>query len=316
MTRTGSAIQVHETEGAADGPTLAIVAGINGDEVASIQAARRVIGALSADQFRGRVLIVPVANPPAVQAGTRVSPDGLVMSRAFPGSASGSPTERLADALGGELLPRCDALIQLHSANMLCVVDFVYRSRLRPDLSAVFGSRVIASAAPPAGTLATLAEERGVPSVVVELGGGRRWAAEYVDRAVEGVRNVMVALGMVDGALLGSPAQLEVSDLAFVTAPFAGLVEPHVPIGALGSELAPRAPLGTIVDLHGSEAGTVLEARYDRAILLMAPEYDTKVEAGEIAFIVADAATAVPVQAPDNSPHKRETHEEVQVSAT
>jgi predicted deacylase len=124
----------------------------------------------------------------------------------------------------------------------------------------------------------------------------------------------MVALGMVDGALPASSPQLHVSDLSMLIAPRAGILEPHVPISALGSEIAPRAALGAIVDLHVTEPVTFLEAGYDRAILLMAPEYDTKVEPGDLAFIVADASTAVPVQTRDHSQQEGDWHEHVQVS--
>jgi predicted deacylase len=300
---TTSRPRVHAIEGAVDGPTVGIVAGVNGDELASVRAARAVLGDLVADRLRGRVLMLPVAHPAGVRAVSRTSPDdGLLLSRAFPGRSDGSATERLADAVTDALLPACDVLIQLHSANEQFVVDFVYASRLRPELAHAFGTRVVARAAPPPGTLAALAEERGVPAVIVELGGGRTWAERYAGLALQGVRRVLAELGMLDGVADDGPPQVEVTELSFLTAPAGGILAPHVGIASLGHELEAGVALATITDPSSAAPVGVVEADLARPILLMAPERDTRVEPGELTFILADAATATAIDRTNHAP--------------
>ncbi len=66
--------------------------------------------------MRGRLILLPALNLPAVLAGTRVSPvDQINMNRAFPGDPRGTPTLMIADYVRRRLLPMCDAVIDLHS---------------------------------------------------------------------------------------------------------------------------------------------------------------------------------------------------------
>jgi predicted deacylase len=78
------------------GPTVLIVAGIHGDERAPPPAARRIVDWAIA---RGRLVIVPEANRPALRAGTRYSP-----AARFPDLNRNFPTAKAADPRG-ELAP-------------------------------------------------------------------------------------------------------------------------------------------------------------------------------------------------------------------
>src|SRR5206468_1298877 len=65
----------------------------------------------------GRLVLVPIANPLAFNAGSRVSPeDGVNLNRVFPGNASGTLTLRLAHALVDGIVQDADLAIDLHSA--------------------------------------------------------------------------------------------------------------------------------------------------------------------------------------------------------
>ena len=98
------------------GPTLLVLGGVHGDEYEGPHAVRTVFRELAADQLRGTFIGVPVTNVPAFEAGTRGSPlDGLNLARVFPGSRTGTPTERIAYQVGC-LIGRCDQLIDLHSS--------------------------------------------------------------------------------------------------------------------------------------------------------------------------------------------------------
>ena len=56
--------------GAQDGPTLAVTAGVHGAEFASIEAALQLGRTLRPEDVRGRVIVVPIANVPAFRATT------------------------------------------------------------------------------------------------------------------------------------------------------------------------------------------------------------------------------------------------------
>ena len=71
-------LTMHVVRGAAGpGPSLGLLAGVHGDEVGGIRSIRDVLASLAVERLRGTVVAVPVANPLAWAAGTRVSPERL-----------------------------------------------------------------------------------------------------------------------------------------------------------------------------------------------------------------------------------------------
>src|SRR5215469_6912348 len=60
--------------GRAEGPYLTLVAGVHGDESEGVLALMELWNELDPAAFTGRVVIVPVANPPAFAAHRRTSP--------------------------------------------------------------------------------------------------------------------------------------------------------------------------------------------------------------------------------------------------
>ncbi|MER9851739.1 succinylglutamate desuccinylase/aspartoacylase family protein [Mesorhizobium sp. M0106] len=98
-----------------EGSRLLITGGCHGDELEGPIVARRLIEWLPLTHC-GRAIVVPVLNPPAVQAGSRNTPvDGFNLNRVFPGRADGSVTERVADAISRLLLPMAETVFDLHS---------------------------------------------------------------------------------------------------------------------------------------------------------------------------------------------------------
>ena len=92
-----------------DGPTALLTGGNHGDEYEGVTALLKLAGRLRAEDIRGRVIIVPMMNHPAVLNGTRTSPlDKGNLNRAFPGSPTGTLTQRIADYFTRYLVPLCD----------------------------------------------------------------------------------------------------------------------------------------------------------------------------------------------------------------
>lgn len=76
-----------------EGPTIMIMGGVHGDEIAGYLAAD-IIATWSID--RGTLLVLPRANAHAIDTETRYPPGTCDLNASFPGSAAGNPTERLA----------------------------------------------------------------------------------------------------------------------------------------------------------------------------------------------------------------------------
>src|SRR5688572_33510220 len=101
---SGTRVPVTVIQGMAAGPTLALVAGTHGSEVAPIVALQRVRASLDPSQLRGTVILVHIANMPSYLKRTiYYSPiDGRNLNRVYPGRANGSVSERIAHAITSE----------------------------------------------------------------------------------------------------------------------------------------------------------------------------------------------------------------------
>ena len=75
------------------GPTVLTMSGNHGDEYEGQIANWKLIRGLNPKDVRGRVIVLPMANFPAAQAGMRTSPiDQGNLNRSFPGDPNGTPT--------------------------------------------------------------------------------------------------------------------------------------------------------------------------------------------------------------------------------
>src|SRR5213594_4724170 len=116
---SGTRIPLTIVRGKDPGPTLALIAGTHGDEVAPIIALQRVRRELDPARLRGTVLLVHVANLPSFLRRTvYYSPiDGKNLNRVYPGKRDGTVSERIAYAITHEIIERADYLVDIHAGD-------------------------------------------------------------------------------------------------------------------------------------------------------------------------------------------------------
>jgi predicted deacylase len=270
--------------GAAPGPTLAVTAGIHAAEYPPIEAATRVARELDPARLHGSVIVVPLVNVPGFFARSiYVNPvDGRNLNRAFPGSATGVASERVANFLLEHVIDGCDAYLDLHCGDMIeALVPFVgYHVTGRDDvdgrsraLSEAFGvEHVIASrSADLPGTAYANAALRGVPALLAEIGQQGVYERRSVERLVRGVRAVMARLGMLPGAAPPAPGpRRELARFSWLHAEDSGTYHPSI---SVGDEVAEGQEVGEVRDLFG-----------DRLRVLRAPA------SGTVLFLVTSLA--------------------------
>ena len=101
--------------GSGDGPTIAFVAGMHGNELNGIHSLNMLISALRMQKVRGRVLMFPLVNTfVADECNKRFPFDQSDINGAFPGDPNGYPAERIAAALY-EATKMADICIDVHS---------------------------------------------------------------------------------------------------------------------------------------------------------------------------------------------------------
>jgi uncharacterized protein len=288
------ALTVHTFEGE-PGPTVGVSAAIHGDEPISVEIVRRLAACLGQPsvELRGTVRLLPVANSLAYEANTRHTPtDHLNLNRLFPGEPDGWLSEQLAAKVASSFLTGLDAYIDLHAGGAYPIVDYVYLTNA-PHLSRAFGSRLLFNPdAPYAGTSAGLVEERGVPTVTVELGGGLFDDEGFAQRGLDGVLNVLRALEVIPGQALPAPEQVLMHEMAILRPHYGGILVPEVHVADLGREIPGGTVLGRIYSPYTFEELETITAPFDRSLLVLLRDNLAPIQPGAYMYMVGNGETA------------------------
>ena len=293
---TDAVLHVHEITGeAGDGPTIGISASIHGNENAGSQIVRQLWPILRAERLRGRVVLLPVANPRAFAVNKRFTPtDELNLNRLFPGDPSGWHSDQLAAAITDEFLGRIDVHIDLHAGTDRPTVDYVYILN-DEGLSRSFGSTVLYE--PRTGTEGTTFSgttkdvtvgARGIPSSVIELGGGIVDQTPYVERGVAGVLNMLRFLGALDGDPHPPPDQTVVRGITTVRPSQGGWLETEAP--PLGQRIKGGDVLGRVVSPYTFEELEVIQNPVEDGIMILSHLSRNLVNPGDYGYMVGDLA--------------------------
>jgi predicted deacylase len=245
--------------GTGDGPTLGLVSCMHGDEYEGVAAIHRLMRQLPISRLRGRVIAVPVIAVPAFEAGTRVSPHDLQdINRVFPGKAGGTCTERIAHAFMTEVVPQCDAILDLHGGGFrgdiapLSLVDADRYEKVREITEAV-GFDIIWKVKETRGMGIGAMLDVGKPAITVEVGGDGRAYPHAVDLHYEAVLNVMRHLRMLPGDVKRASKYYHVEG-GFTRVGHGGFT---MPVRKLHEEVEAGGVLVRVVDLFGDEVEVV-----------------------------------------------------------
>ncbi|WP_051579798.1 succinylglutamate desuccinylase/aspartoacylase family protein [Pseudonocardia acaciae] len=288
-------LTVHTLRGAHDGPHLALVGGIHGDEPLGPETVRRILATVDPAELTGTITAVPVANPLALAALHRNTPlDGLNLNRVFPGNRTGSVTEQIAAVLC-EILADSTHLIDFHSGGNFATVDYSYLHEAGADMSRAYGCSLLYSHDSYVGSATDWALRRGANAMVSELGGGGQRIDHYLDKGVSGATNVLRTLGMLPGSPSAPPVdQTIVTTLTVIQPRVGGVLLSEFGADQIGKSLAAGTVLGRILSPYTFEELEVITAPYEPSILVLTRESMTNVAPGDYGFMVADGATARP----------------------
>jgi hypothetical protein len=211
----GYDIPVAVVHGANPGPVLAVVSGAHGTEYASIVAVEMLIGpgpsAIDPATLSGTVILVPLVNVASFERLTpHVNPvDNKSMNRFYPGTMSGTQTERASSMMTKEVVEKSDHLIDLHGGDLdenlrpysyWTVTGNEKQDAFSRGMALAFGlEHIIISADRPKDPSASrylenTASTRGKPSITAEAGRSGPVDPNDATALVNGVRGVMAYL--------------------------------------------------------------------------------------------------------------------------
>jgi predicted deacylase len=263
------------------GPTVLLTAGNHGDEYEGQLTLMKLCRSLQPESVRGRLIILPAVNYPAVIGGLRTSPiDDLNLNRSFPGDPDGRPTEAIADYVESQLLSIADFAMDLHSggSSLMYVPSALAVAGEDKQIGAAQLEMLRAFAAPLAyfatgdedRTMLAAARRAGVAAIGTELGGSGSTTVESVAIAQRGVRRVLRHVGSLPDIDVGDdPPPTRIMEVRgnddYVYSPEYGLWEPLVDLGddveagqVAAAVYSPQTPWREPVLTHFAQSGTVI----------------------------------------------------------
>lgn len=220
--RDGSAVTlpVRIVHGANDGPTVSLTGAIHGDEWFGLAMINRLMDAVDPAELSGVLVGFPLANPFAVITKSRISPldyEGSNLDYVFPGNPLGLITERVASTIFDGAVRQADYHLDFHEGGYDFIARYLLVRQPAEDkrvceenlaLARAFGMGIpinLWNLTPErrttgyGGALTLQAASIGVPSLMIELGGGGRIWPEFMEIGLNGVTNVLKHLGMLPG---------------------------------------------------------------------------------------------------------------------
>ncbi len=279
------------------GPCALLTGANHGDEYEGPVALMDLAVSLKPEEIEGRVIIVPAMNYPAFRAGTRTSPiDRGNMNRSFPGSPSGTVTEKIADYIQSVLLPEASIVLDFHSGGKtLDFIPFASAHVLEnKEQQAACVAAVEAFNAPYSmimleidnvGMYDTSVEDQGKIFVTTELGGGGTSTARSNGIAKKGVRNVLIHAGILKGELETAPSlMLDMPDGdCFVFSQDDGMIEA---VKDLGDEVSEGEVVARVWPTDRTGRMPV-EYRARRSGIVASRHFPGLVKAGDCMVVVA-----------------------------
>ncbi|MCA8990929.1 MAG: succinylglutamate desuccinylase/aspartoacylase family protein [Planctomycetaceae bacterium] len=222
------------------GPSVFVSAAIHGDEIVGTGIVHDLLSGEPAELRSGTLVLIPVVNVFGFENHDRYLPDRRDLNRSFPGSISGSLTNRIAHKFMSEIVHQCNFGIDLHAASQSRTNFPNVRGDLsRPEvrrLAKAFGCELVVNGKGPEGSLRYEACKAGCPTIILEAGEPLKVEAAMLEIGVRGVCNVLRELGMLPGELERPPFQYLVNKTTWVRAEVGGLLKFHTNPGEVVRE--------------------------------------------------------------------------------
>lgn len=266
-----------EARGDADGPHVALIAGVHGCEYSSIAAVTRFMRELDTSELAGSITAVPIVSMESFRQRSAfvVPADGKNLNRSFPGTYDGTYTDALARGIFDEIVAGADALIDLHGGDLVealepFVIYEVSDVEARAEAMAIAFNLPYVVREESEGALSAMtsgaAARAGIPAIIAEAGGCGQLEETAVRMLVDGVRNVFRQLGMLPGPPAPPRADIRlVGGSEWLRCRNAGWWEPAV---AAGDVVEEGHLLGRVLTLYGDPAEEIYAPR-DGVVLFM-----------------------------------------------
>ena len=259
--------------GAEKGPVMLISAGVHGAEYIGIQTVMELARETDPKDLKGSLICLLTANPSACKTFTRfvVPEDGKNLNRVFPGDREGTLSEQIAYAMTHKLQSQADYYLDIHAGDTSEeVMPFVYFNgvakeeicRMSEEMAKAADTAVRARSSATTGAYSSACMS-GLPSILMERGGGGRYTRKEMELYKRDIRNILIHLGFLTGEEIHTMSQIRVDRAAYLEAESDGFWYPQL---AAGDSVTEGSLIGEVRDVWG----TLLQeyrAEYDGIVL-------------------------------------------------
>jgi len=235
-----------------DGPVLALMAGMHGDEINGMEIVRRIIDGGLHRTKRGTVVCMPITNVYGFLNFSRDVPDGKDVNRSFPGSKSGSLASRVAYNLTHQVIPFIDYGIDFHTGGAMRTnypqVRAMLNNETNLELAHAFSAPFTIDSSFRPSSLRKEASKKGKNIIVYEGGESLRFDQQAIEHGIEGTLRLMRHLKMIDWAPEAREENRIIWSSSWIRAKHAGLFQPSIQCGQLVHK---GEWVGTITDPFG-----------------------------------------------------------------
>jgi uncharacterized protein len=243
---------IYVSRGLEDGPVLALMAGMHGDEINGLEIVRRILDGSLHQPRRGTVVCMPIVNVYGFLNFSRDVPDGKDVNRSFPGSKNGSLASRVAYHITREIIPFVDFGIDFHTGGAMRTnypqVRAVLNNERNMELASAFNAPFTLDAPFRPNSLRKEASKKGKNIIVFEGGESLRLDQHAIEEGIAGTLRLMRFLNMIDWAPEAKEESKMIWSTTWVRAKYAGMFQSLVQSGQLVHK---GEWIGTITDPFG-----------------------------------------------------------------
>ena len=218
-----------------DGPTLALTAGMHGDEINGMEIVRRIIDAGHNKVLRGTTVCMPIINVYGFLNYSREVPDGKDVNRSFPGSRSGSLASRVAWHMTHDIIPFIDVGVDFHTGGAMRTnypqVRCVMQEPRNVELANAFNAPFTIDTPFRPHSLRQTGAKKGKNIIVYEGGESLRMDLTAIEEGINGTLRLMKFLRMIDWAPDSRTQSKIIWSSSWIRARTAGIFHPHIQVG-------------------------------------------------------------------------------------
>lgn len=235
-----------------DGPVLALLACMHGDEINGMEIVRRIIDTDLNRTKRGTVICMPIVNVYGFLNYSRDVPDGKDINRSFPGHKTGSLASRVAYHLMKEVIPNIDYGIDFHTGGAMRTnypqIRCVMQDEKNAELAAAFAAPFTIDSPFRPKSLRQAAAKKNKNVIVYEGGESIRLDTHAIEAGIAGTLRMMKHLNMIDWAPEPTEENKIIWNTSWVRGRTAGLFQSLVRPGQL---IDKGQLIGTMTDPFG-----------------------------------------------------------------